>query len=340
MVLIMFNLSIKAQSCGQYPAYGDSLVGISTSYDTTGFNSGSTGAGVTWNYAGLVVDTTDVISHYYYNPSTTPGAGSFPDANLADLTPIGQYTYSKSTTDSVTFLGTWSDPANCPTQLFSDPQTSICPFVFGNSFSDNYKGYSCGSGMYGHNSGTRVNTFDGTGTLILPTITYNNVNRIKVIDTSVDSTFLSNGTPIGTTSSILTLYLWIDANTSQGVFLMMDLKSITYNMTFRSIIWSDYSHIPSMVTSVQSAFAEQQSVVSIYPNPFNKTATIKINENFKNKSLEFIMCNLLGSEVQRQQFTTTEKEYVIGRGNLSEGMYLYKLTGNNEIIGTGKLIIQ
>lgn len=335
MVSVMFDLSLKAQSCVQHPAYGDSLIGISTSYDTTGFNTGSTGAGVIWNFSGLVIDTTDVISHYYFDPSTTPGTGSFPGADLADLTPVGQYTYTKYSTDSITTLGVWSAPLNCTSQLFYDPQSLICPFPFGTVFSDDYNGYTCGSGSYSHTSGTRINTFDGTGILILPTTTYANINRIKITDTVLDSSFVSNGTFIGATSSISTNYLWVDGNTNQVAFLMLDFKSITYNMTFRFISWFNYSHIPSMITSVRSTM-EDQSKIKIYPNPFNSSTTIQLKSSISNGELNIL--NVFGQKIKTMSNISGD-QIKIERDNLSSGIYLIRLTQDNKTITSEKIII-
>ena len=336
LILITFSLSIKAQSCNQHPAYGDSLIGISTSYDTTGFNTGPTGSGVTWNYASLVVDTTGIISHHYFDPATTPGTSSFPGANLADLTPVGQYTYTMYAADSITSLGIWSVPLGCTTQLFYDPQSLHCPFTFGSSFTDSYRDYGCGAGAYTHSKGTKINTFDGTGTLILPTITYNNVNRIKITDTAVDSSFTSNGTFSGTVSTITKIYLWMDVNTNQSVFGMIDYYSITYNFKYRSIGWSNYSHIPGMITTDIKSAVEDKSKITIYPNPFNSSTLIQLNSTIKNGELTIF--NAFGQKV-RTINNISGDQIKIERDNLSKGVYFARLTQEGKIITTNKLII-
>jgi len=327
-----FIFNVKAQyvfnGCNTHYAYGDSLIGTTTLYDTTGIIPGSAGTNITWNFADLTVDTIELLSHYYYDPATTPGSSSFPGAGLADLTPAGQYTYSSYSPDSTTALGVWGVPLNCATELLSDPQKLTCPFSFGNSITDNYSGCSnCGANTI---HGTRIYTYDGYGTLILPMATYTDVTRSKIVDSS----------STGTASSVNTFYIWSDVNSGQPVFMWISMKSITYDFVFKFVQSFSYSHIPTIVTNVQSELANQQSGIIVYPNPFNVSTTIKINnENLKNQTFEFIMYNLLGCEIKHYQLTAGEKEFVIERNNLTEGMYFYKVVGKKEIIGTGKLIV-
>lgn len=339
MFASIFNASAQyiTNNCNTIPAYGDSLTGTTIQYDTTGVTPGVAGANITWNYATLTVDTTSVLSHYYFDPATTPGASNFPSANLADLTPVGVYSYYQYSPDSVIYLGNYVASVNC--EIAWDPQKSlICPFAYGNSFSDNFTRYRCGSGAYSHTYSTRQTTYDGYGTLILPSTTFNNVVRIKIEDTTIDSTFLSNNSFLSTTTTIGTTYMWVDVNTSQAVFMCLYYNIITYNYSYKLIAAPTYSHIPDVVTSVQPAFAEEQSVVSIYPNPCNTSTTIEINDNFRNKNYDFILYDVLGREIKNYKIINHKSK--IERGDLPGGMYFYKVNGKDETIGTGKLLIE
>ena len=333
--LLLGGIANAQTYCSQHAAYGDSLTGTTTTYDTSVYVTSPVGSGVTWNYASLVVDTTGVISHYYYDPSTTPGSSSFPGADLADLTPVGQYTYSQHFADSSNIMGIWSAPLGCTVQLLYDQQKSICPFAFGNSYTDAYSGYVCGANAYAHNSGTRKYTFDGTGKLILPTITYNNVNRVMVVDSSLDSSFVGSGVFTGASSSISHFYLWIDATNNQVVFSMLDLYSVTYNFTYKVITWSDYTHVPSMVTSVRSSGAAS-SELNIYPNPFNASAKIRFNKPVSNARLNIY--DVYGQQVKIADHISGD-EMNIDRNELPSGIYFVRLTQDDKMISTDKLII-
>ncbi|MBI4647400.1 MAG: T9SS type A sorting domain-containing protein [Bacteroidia bacterium] len=329
---VAFIFNVKAQyvfnGCNTHAVYGDSLIGTSTYYDTTGFNSGSGGANITWDYSNLIIDTTGSLSHYYYDPATTPGSSNFPGAGLADLTPVGQYTYSTYSSDSTTILGVWDASLNCATSLYSDPQKLTCPFAFGNSMTDNYSGLgSCGAvNIYG----TRTYMYDGYGTLILPMATYTNVTRAKIIDIST----------AGAASSIDTFYVWSDVNTEQAVFMYIYMKSITYNFVYKILESFSYSHVPAMVTNVQSIPIDQRFGITVYPNPFSTSAILDISnlDKIKNYELRFSIYDLLGNE--GFQSVIHNPPFEINRGNLPNGMYFYKISGGQGIIGTGKLVIQ
>ena len=338
LTVIVFVFNGYAQ-CDTYPAYGDSTMGITIQYDTAGVTSGSAGTGIVWDYSDLTVDTTGLLSHHYYDPSTTPGAENFPNANLADLTPVGVYSYFQYSPDSIIYLGDWVASVNC--EIGWDPQRqTICPFSFGENFSDIYSRYRCGANAYCHTYTYRTTTSDGNGSLILPSATFPDVSRLKIQETIIDSTFLSNGTFVSTTTAIDTTYTWIDLNTNQGAFMWMYMKNVTYNYASKYIVSFNYSHIPDIVTAIRPGLADQQPAISVSPNPFSNSTTIKINDkNLKKQNFGFIMYDLLGCEVRYQQLTAGTGEYVIEKGNIPEGMYFVKIYDRDNIY-TEKILIQ
>ncbi|MCX6351400.1 MAG: T9SS type A sorting domain-containing protein [Bacteroidetes bacterium] len=74
----------------------------------------------------------------------------------------------------------------------------------------------------------------------------------------------------------------------------------------------------------------------IYPNPFNSSINIAVENISQISNCEFRMYNVLGAEVINtilvKPFTTVETN------NLPSGIYFYKVIGNNTIIQSGKLI--
>ncbi|MCH8905090.1 MAG: T9SS type A sorting domain-containing protein [Bacteroidetes bacterium] len=80
--------------------------------------------------------------------------------------------------------------------------------------------------------------------------------------------------------------------------------------------------------------------INTYPNPFSTFTTIEIPEGYKNgKKLSFGLYNLMGREVKRIEEITSDK-IKINRDNLSPGLYFYKLEERDQIIATGKVVIQ
>lgn len=77
----------------------------------------------------------------------------------------------------------------------------------------------------------------------------------------------------------------------------------------------------------------------IYPNPFNNTTTIFVDEIIlrQNINVELKIYNLLGEEILIIKIIN--KYTTITRNGLNNGVYLYKITSNNQIINNGKLMI-
>ncbi len=338
LTTVIFIFNVNAQ-CSSHPAYGDSTMGTTIQYDTAGVLSGSAGTSIIWDYSSLTVDTTGFLSHHYFDPSTTPGSSNFPGANLADLTPVGVYSYFKYSPDSITYLGNWVESVNC--EIGWDPQRqTVCPFSFGQSFSDLFSRYRCGAGAYCHTYTNRTTTCDGEGTLILPSGTFNNVARLKIVETVIDSSFLSGGMFLSTTTAIDSVYTWIDVNTNQGVFMWMYINNLTYSYVYKYIVSFDYSHIPDYTTDALPILAEHQSPVDVFPNPFNNSTTIMINDkNLKSHPLEFFMYDFLGCEVKHHKLSAGISEFVVEKGNLGEGIYFVKIYNGKEIF-TEKIVIQ
>lgn len=76
--------------------------------------------------------------------------------------------------------------------------------------------------------------------------------------------------------------------------------------------------------------------ISIYPNPFNTSITINIDNGSQIENCELTMYNVLGVEVMNIKIT--KEVTIIETNNLASGIYIYKIVGNNKTIQTGKLI--
>lgn len=75
----------------------------------------------------------------------------------------------------------------------------------------------------------------------------------------------------------------------------------------------------------------------VYPNPFSNSTTIEIQDT-QPTTYDFTLYDLLGREVFKSKIINQKLQ--IRKDNLPEGMYFYKVTGNNKILATGKIIIQ
>ncbi|MCH8905092.1 MAG: T9SS type A sorting domain-containing protein [Bacteroidetes bacterium] len=80
--------------------------------------------------------------------------------------------------------------------------------------------------------------------------------------------------------------------------------------------------------------------INIYPNPFSTFTTVEIPKDYKTvKKLSLALYDLMGTEVKRIENITSNK-IKINRDNLSPGLYFYKLEERDQILATGKVVIQ
>ena len=78
--------------------------------------------------------------------------------------------------------------------------------------------------------------------------------------------------------------------------------------------------------------------VNVYPNPFQHSTTIKI-DNSTNEKHNLQVFNLTGQYIFEINNIVSGK-VTINRGNLNSGLYFYKLMKNNDLIISGKLLIK
>lgn len=89
-------------------------------------------------------------------------------------------------------------------------------------------------------------------------------------------------------------------------------------------------------TLLNSINESEINILRIYPNPFNSSATIQLNNKVDNA--ELIIFDLLGQKLKAINHIS-EGKVVINRENFSNGIYFIRLTQGNKLISTGKLII-
>ncbi len=76
--------------------------------------------------------------------------------------------------------------------------------------------------------------------------------------------------------------------------------------------------------------------VLIYPNPFNTSITVRIDDVVKDNYLEFEIYNILGAEVMNT--TLHGSTTILETGMLPAGVYIYQLIGDDHVLQTGKLV--
>lgn len=99
-----------------------------------------------------------------------------------------------------------------------------------------------------------------------------------------------------------------------------------------------YWKIPELITHKPSVDYNDIEV-SIYPNPINTEATIKINNSISEFPLEFVLNDINGKQIKSIS-NINESEFSISFHLLPAGIYFYKITTNNNKFGLGKIILE
>ncbi len=83
---------------------------------------------------------------------------------------------------------------------------------------------------------------------------------------------------------------------------------------------------------------EKIRTCNIYPNPFTSSLTFEIDSKINIGELRFDMLDVFGRKMR--ELKITDRKFQIERNGLPSGIYFYKISSENKIIGTGKLIAQ
>lgn len=97
--------------------------------------------------------------------------------------------------------------------------------------------------------------------------------------------------------------------------------------------------IPSNCTTINiQSHDVVDDAVSIYPNPLSTSMTIRVNDFSKNRQSELRIINVLGEEIMN--ILITQEFTIIKTSELPSGLLFYNVISNNNIIQSGKLVVQ
>ncbi len=104
----------------------------------------------------------------------------------------------------------------------------------------------------------------------------------------------------------------------------------TWDLNYRQTAY--YSDFSGGSTNIEDVL---DNPISVFPNPASEMITINWGEKYSSLNLE--LYDLTGKQVISRSIENNE---TIRVDNLSRGMYLYKLTDNNDFIQTGKISLR
>lgn len=123
-----------------------------------------------------------------------------------------------------------------------------------------------------------------------------------------------------------------------SVFFEIDGNGYAGSGTYSGYCVNEFYQITDVNSSVSSIENNQDAVI-LFPNPMKESATIEVTGNQSPVSGdEFILYDVFGREIYRLPFTG--HRLVIERGNLTGGIYFYKVTDGAAHFASGKLVVQ
>lgn len=293
------TLQVNAQIQNMNPSAGD--VFNYEYFDLTVADSGSVGNNQTWDFSGAV--STEETGSKTYRALTTQEQVDFPTANLAYTEGSDATVYlMNANADSLTELG--------DTEFLFDNPIVLYKYPIGGyfSFTDN-AGVSQPPlvNIYGS-----VQTFtQGTGTLITPFGTYENVMKVRKKGNM-------HVTIAGTNEEVLLdSYIWINPDNKTE---LLTIESTDYvNDTEQDEMFAFFLK--------NGAFASvneiEKNIFSLYPNPANDVVYLKSASETPDS---YEIYSVAGVLVQSGKYAMNQG---ISTENLQVGEYILKATTSN-----------
>lgn len=267
-------------------------------------NPGTAGANQTWDFSALSGQSSAMA---YIDPSTAPSGSSFGSANMCTNAAGQVYQFNNNSVSAQEIHGFYTASG---TTVYSDPEKIMqFPCNYQTNWTDNLAG-SISTGFT--RSGTVTGEADAYGTLILPSGTYSNVLRIKVIEDYDD---LFQGNPVyATTNTIYMFYI-------EGYHT--PILALTHSNTAgQETFYGNYVDNP-----VLSAEEMEQEELSIYPNPVRNNLNFTVPQTIEsNYSVQIF--NMSGQQV----YKVTNPVASFDMSNFDNGVYLVLLTNGEAII--------
>ena len=356
-ILLLWSISVQRLSAQTTPVItskntqtiGDTIRGINA--DTAKLtNEGAAGTNITWNFS-----TLDSVGSYTRNTvvaAPAPSGKIYSTANQAEHIVNGAsdiFQYCNVNSNDFTIVGFSGNmtisgiTGVIDSVVYADADTVLkYPFTYNDSLSDTSLATYyitipppfSGQATMKHYQG-RYTKADGYGTLILPNSTYNNVLRYKNEISTTDSIV----TPFGTSvfQSYTKEYYWVSPDYRQ--YLLYDETVFTKGGSKVPRTLPQYFSNPKpIIPTGMEMLLMNDNQVTIYPNPCNTNINLRIINHNVTTNCELRIYDLLGCEAMYS--SVTNHQLTITIGDLKSGMYFYKVISGDDVIGTGKLIVQ
>ena len=291
---------------------GESIIFTNTNY----VSEGSDGPNQTWNLSSIISGSTNPYT--CVNPTTTPSSSSFPTASVA-LSSTGGFGYYNISSTAFQILGL---SGNGTLISYNNPEDFLrFPCEYGDSYTDTWSTtFVSGGGTY-YRTGTSTVEVDGYGTLLLPGgKTYQNTLRVRVEQVFKDSVVLQGNSVIIPYSTVG--YYWYKSGVPGQL-------AVLTSSVFNGSLQESGKYLSSFITDLEDVDIADK--ISLSPNPFQNGLMLK---GIDGAQIEIF--DVSGKSVYKNDWVTENSVFQID--NLSNGIYLIKLTNKESVSITRKLV--
>lgn len=292
--------------------------------DSTAINPGASGANASWNFSITGLNTLKT----YTTSNTLPGNSLYPSSNVSVYSSATDVAYYYSDPNILKYYGGNLTINNIGVALvFGTPSIyATYPMALNTTTTSSPTGsITIGGAISGTFTGNASTTVSGTGTLTLPSKTFN--DAVKVTTTQNLNAVLSLGT--GTVNTVTYDYYSISASKAPIYSIQTSTISSTLggvSMQTITIVQPNYNVVG--INTVSKANIE----LSVFPNP----ATNVVNFSTTNtEASKVIALDMTGKIVATEVIEMGKTK--INTSALASGVYMYQVIDkNNQILTTGK----
>lgn len=285
--------------------------------DTTGIDTGASGAGVTWNFASLITNDSDTTT--YMTCASTAYCDSFPGSNLVMYDGY-DYFYGVTSTSGYQFIGVVSDTLQ---HLPNPMDVMYYPLTYHTTHQDTTTVTFSDMGITVYVTVTDNSLCDAYGTLILPTDTFTNALRVHTIEIVKDSVNVLGIPQVQETRT--DRYSWYAPGFhNQIMYVNYDTVS-TSPAPFISEAKYFWHVTPPPATAVNGMPANEQGL-KLYPNPASNA--INAVFNLTDNSSEIVITDQVGQVVKNvstSDLKAGRNELSIPVADMPDGMYILQL---------------
>jgi len=311
--------------------------GTDTTFTETPIGPG--GTNMSWDFSGIVDDTGDTL--IIENPSILPNGSTFPSSNIAIINGGGT-AYGILNASSLTIIGQTANVAGANVVVDVNPAETVVNFPA--NFGDSYLNTSRAFGEFpfvttGVDSARIISLkekqveIDAWGTLVIPFGTFS-VIRVKESIIQYDTIdahspgfppFVPPSWQNFQTTETHTTHFSYWANGIGFPVMEADSLEATGEVNVTWLLQTPAIGIKEQAASVNSL---------VYPNPAKDLVTIRLTNN---SSATIEVTDVLGKQVKMvadQKIAST-----INVSDLTEGIYVYKVTYANGKAESGRFVI-